>query len=116
MMKTCYNVSRSWIVLRLGIFQRWRFIGNLVMTGPPYTRGDSVTAIVFPLKSSVMCSCLYVFDEQNRELIQQKLDTWTHIVMPASVELSNYYFHHTSSFCCINTRLLLLTADDWWPG
>ena len=79
--------------------------GDLALKGPPHTCGDPLTTIVFPFKYSAMYSCLYVFDEKKNKWIEWKLDTSTHTVMPASIELSNYYFHQISSFCCINVLL-----------
>ena len=77
----------------------------LVITRSPHTRPDPVTAIVFALKSSAMYSCLNIFDENNHYSIEQKLNTRTHTVIPASVEMINYYFRQISSFCCCNVLM-----------
>src|SRR6218665_224800 len=45
------------------------------------------------------------------QLNSSKLDTCTHTVMPASIEISNYYFHQISSFCCFN---VLCCINHWW--
>src|SRR6218665_1204924 len=39
------------------------------------------------------------------------MDTCTHTVMPASIELINYYFHQISSFCYFN---VLCCINHWW--
>jgi len=39
------------------------------------------------------------------------MDTCTHTVMPASIEMINYYFHQISSFCCFN---VLCCINHWW--
>src|SRR6218665_3345015 len=39
------------------------------------------------------------------------MDTCTHTVMPASIEMINYYFHQISSFCCFK---VLCCINHWW--
>jgi len=47
-----------------------------------------------------------------------KLDTCTHRVMPASIEMLNYDFHQISSFCCFNVLMfyaVIITGGTYRP-
>src|SRR6218665_1024904 len=37
-----------------------------------------------------------------KRIITELNRSWHHTVMPASIEMSNYYFHQISSFYCFN--------------